>query len=67
VLGDLVAGEQGYVDLKKKLVKSALRPLLFAVFGVAFFLLGQSQVWAQKVREGSEMRIIGVRIFSRLF
>jgi geranylgeranyl reductase family protein len=27
VLGDLVAGEQGYVDLKKKLVKSALKPL----------------------------------------
>jgi geranylgeranyl reductase family protein len=27
VLGDLVAGEQGYVDLKKKLVKSALRPI----------------------------------------
>ncbi len=27
VLGDLVAGEQGYVDLKKKLVKSAFRPL----------------------------------------
>jgi flavin-dependent dehydrogenase len=26
VLGDLVAGEQGYTDLKKKLVKSALRP-----------------------------------------
>src|SRR5829696_4880797 len=26
VLGDLVAGEQGYVNLKKKLVKSALRP-----------------------------------------
>ena len=26
VLGDLVAGEQGYVDLKKKLVKSALKP-----------------------------------------
>ena len=25
VLGDLVAGEQGYVDLKKKLVKSAFR------------------------------------------
>jgi hypothetical protein len=24
VLGDLVAGEQGYVDLKKKLVKSAI-------------------------------------------
>jgi len=27
VLGDLVAGEQGYVDLKKKLVKSAFRPV----------------------------------------
>jgi geranylgeranyl reductase family protein len=27
VLGNLVVGEQGYVDLKKKLAKSALRPL----------------------------------------
>jgi hypothetical protein len=27
VLGDLVAGEQGYVALKKKLVKSAFRPV----------------------------------------
>lgn len=27
VLGDLVAGEQGYTDLKKKLVKSALHPI----------------------------------------
>jgi geranylgeranyl reductase family protein len=27
VLGDLVAGEQGYVNLKKKLVSSALRPI----------------------------------------
>ena len=27
VLGDLVAGEQGYVDLKKKLAKSAVWPL----------------------------------------
>ena len=27
VLGDLVAGEQGYVNLKKKLVKSAFRPV----------------------------------------
>jgi len=27
VLGDLVAGEQGYTDLKKKLVKTALRPV----------------------------------------
>jgi 2-polyprenyl-6-methoxyphenol hydroxylase-like FAD-dependent oxidoreductase len=27
VLGDLVAGEQGYTDLKKKLSRSAVRPL----------------------------------------
>ncbi len=27
VLGDLVAGEQGYVDLKKKLARGALRPV----------------------------------------
>jgi geranylgeranyl reductase family protein len=27
VLGNLVAGEQGYVDLKKKLARSALRPV----------------------------------------
>ena len=27
VLGELVAGDQGYVDLKKKLVRSALRPI----------------------------------------
>jgi geranylgeranyl reductase family protein len=27
VLGDLVAGEQGYVDLKKKLVRSAWKPI----------------------------------------
>jgi geranylgeranyl reductase family protein len=27
VLGELVAGDQGYVDLKKKLLRSALRPL----------------------------------------
>jgi len=27
VLGELVAGDQGYVNLKKKLVKSALKPL----------------------------------------
>lgn len=27
VLGDLVAGEQGYVDLKKKLARSAMKPL----------------------------------------
>jgi hypothetical protein len=27
VLGDLVAGEQGYVDLKKKLACSTLKPV----------------------------------------
>ena len=27
VLGELVAGDQGYVDLKRRLVKSALRPV----------------------------------------
>ena len=27
VLGDLVAGEQGYVDLKKKPLRSAFRPV----------------------------------------
>ena len=27
VLGELIAGDQGYVDLKKKLVKSVLKPL----------------------------------------
>jgi flavin-dependent dehydrogenase len=27
VLGDLVAGEQGYTDLKKKLARSAIRPI----------------------------------------
>jgi flavin-dependent dehydrogenase len=27
VLGDLVAGDQGYIDLKKKLVRRALRPI----------------------------------------
>jgi flavin-dependent dehydrogenase len=27
VLGDLVAGEQGYTNLKKKLARSALRPI----------------------------------------
>jgi flavin-dependent dehydrogenase len=27
VLGDLVAGEQGYTDLKQKLARSAIRPI----------------------------------------
>lgn len=51
VLGELVAGEQGYVDLKKKLVKSALRPLLFVVLGLALLLAGQSQAQAQQVKQ----------------
>ena len=49
VLGDLVAGEQGYTDLKKKLVKSALRPVLFIV--VALLLAAQSQAFAQRVKQ----------------
>jgi geranylgeranyl reductase family protein len=49
VLGDLVAGEQGYTDLKKKLVKSALRPVLFIV--VALLLAAQSQALAQRVKQ----------------
>jgi len=50
VLGNLVAGEQGYTDLKKKLVKSALRPLLFAVATFALLIAGYAQVQAQKVK-----------------
>ncbi|HVF22992.1 MAG TPA: NAD(P)/FAD-dependent oxidoreductase [Pyrinomonadaceae bacterium] len=53
VLGDLVAGEQGYTDLKKKLVKSALRPVLFIV--VALLLAAQSQALAQKVKQPAEV------------
>jgi geranylgeranyl reductase family protein len=53
VLGDLVAGEQGYTDLKKKLAKSALRPLL--LFVLALFLTAQSPVFAQKVRQPAEV------------
>jgi hypothetical protein len=49
VLGDLVAGEQGYTDLKKKLVKSALRPLLFIV--MALLLAVQSEALAQKIKQ----------------
>src|SRR6185369_9928439 len=48
VLGELVAGDQGYVDLKKKLVRSALRPILLALCGLSFFLLGHSQAQAQR-------------------
>ncbi|MCA1578389.1 MAG: NAD(P)/FAD-dependent oxidoreductase [Acidobacteria bacterium] len=53
VLGSLVAGEQGYTDLKKKLVKSALRPILFIV--VALLLAAQSQALAQKVKQPPEV------------
>ena len=49
LLGDLVAGEQGYTDLKKKLVKSALRPILFIL--VALLLAANSQVLAQRVKQ----------------
>ena len=55
VLGELVAGDQGYVNLKKKLVKSALRPLLFVMFGLAFFLLGHSAARAQRVKQPREV------------
>ena len=51
VLGELVAGDQGYVNLKKKLVKSALRPLVFAIFGLALFLFGMSDAQAQRVKQ----------------
>src|SRR5678809_782698 len=47
VLGDLVAGEQGYVNLKKKLLKSALLPL----FVVALLATFSSHAFAQKVKQ----------------
>ena len=46
VLGDLVAGEQGYTDLKKKLLKSALLPL----FVVAIIGAFASSATAQRVK-----------------
>ncbi|HKS08914.1 MAG TPA: NAD(P)/FAD-dependent oxidoreductase [Pyrinomonadaceae bacterium] len=55
VLGELVAGEQGYVDLKKKLVKSALRPLMFVVLGLMLVLAGHSQTQAQKVKQPKDV------------
>jgi geranylgeranyl reductase family protein len=55
VLGELVAGDQGYVDLKKKLVKSALRPLLIAMFGLTCFLLGHAQAQAQRVKQPQDV------------
>lgn len=47
VLGDLVAGEQGYVNLKKKLLKSALLPL----FVVAFLATFSTHAFAQRVKQ----------------
>lgn len=64
VLGDLVAGEQGYTDLKKKLVKSALRPLLFAVLGLTFFLLCHAQAQAQRVKQPRDV-VAAYRVCNR--
>ena len=47
VLGNLVAGEQGYTNLKKKLLKSALLPLLV----VAMFALFTTTAVAQKAKQ----------------
>ena len=47
VLGNLVAGEQGYVNLKKKLLKNALMPLI----AVALFAALATQASAQTVRQ----------------
>jgi geranylgeranyl reductase family protein len=51
VLGDLVAGEQGYTNLKKKLLKSALLP----VFVIAMFAALTTTAVAQKVRQSREV------------
>ena len=51
VLGDLVAGEQDYTDLKKKLLKSALLPVLI----VAMFAALATNVAAQKVTQPREV------------
>jgi geranylgeranyl reductase family protein len=51
VLGDLVAGEQGYVNLKKKLLKSALMPLIV----VALFATLATHALAQKAKKPREV------------
>src|SRR6185503_13459719 len=51
VLGDLVAGEQGYTNLKKKLLKSALLP----VFVIAMFAALTTTAVAQNVRQSREV------------
>ncbi|HEU4796719.1 MAG TPA: NAD(P)/FAD-dependent oxidoreductase [Pyrinomonadaceae bacterium] len=55
VLGDLVAGEQGYTDLKKKLAKSALRPLLFVTISLLLLISAQSQARGQRVKQPQEV------------
>ncbi len=55
VLGDLVAGEQGYTDLKKKLAKSALRPMLFVVACLLLLISAQSQARGQRVKQPPEV------------
>jgi geranylgeranyl reductase family protein len=47
VLGDLVAGEQGYTNLKKKLLKSTLLPL----FLVTMFAALAGNAMAQRVKQ----------------
>jgi geranylgeranyl reductase family protein len=51
VLGDLVAGEQGYSNLKKKLLKSALLPL----FVITMFAALASSATAQRVKQSREV------------
>ena len=51
VLGDLVAGEQGYTNLKKKLLKSALLPLLTIMLFAGF----ATNAIAQKARQPREV------------
>ncbi|HEY2962353.1 MAG TPA: NAD(P)/FAD-dependent oxidoreductase [Pyrinomonadaceae bacterium] len=51
VLGELVAGDQGYVNLKKKLLKSALLPLIF----VALLATLSTNASAQKVKQPREV------------
>jgi len=60
VLGDLVAGEQGYVNLKKKLLKSALMPLI----AVALLAMVTTHTLAQKVKQPREV-IAAYRVCSR--
>lgn len=51
VLGNLVAGEQGYTNLKKKLLKSALLPLLI----ITMFAALANNAMAQRVKQPREV------------